>query len=102
MPDVQTVDPYPPNQNPQWCGTVDVPTPVGHDDSIIDDTTLDVLVFFAKMIAAGPLGFLGATAALVGCIVEATEWFKPFGVAEDPSSPPTLTSHRLAREQARR
>ncbi|HKP41792.1 hypothetical protein [Mycobacterium sp.] len=91
----QSVDPYPPSQQPQWCGTVDVPTPTPPsepgDDPIVS-AGKDTLTLLAKMVAGGAFGFLGASAALVACVVEAAHYhpgraFAPFGGESNPNSP---------------
>ena len=94
-PGPQSVDPYPSGKEPQWCGTVDVPGPTPpvqpHEDPIAS-AGKDMLTLLAKMVAGGAFGFLGATAALVACVAEASRYhpgraFAPFGTDSNPDSP---------------
>ncbi|WP_059017086.1 hypothetical protein [Mycobacterium sp. M26] len=98
-PGPQAVDPYPAGKQPEYCGTLDTPTPPGRGDSEGDlwlNATRDIAVLLAKMIAGGAFGFLGATAALVACIAEISQYRSPFApfAAEpgpdgaDPDQPP--------------
>ncbi|UXA16309.1 hypothetical protein [Mycobacterium sp. SMC-4] len=94
-PGSKTVNAYPDDRQPQYCGTLDVPSPAGDGDSWELTATKDVAVLLAKMIAAGPFGFLGAAAALVSCVVEIAHYrapMAPFGAAPDdvgsPDQPP--------------
>lgn len=96
-PGGRRVDPYTSDRRPQWCGTVDTPSPAGSDADEDSGVTAvkDIAVLLAKMIAAGPFGFLGATAALVSCVVEVGHYKSPlasFGVdpesTADPDEPP--------------
>ena len=92
-PGTQSVDPYSSDRQPQWCGTLDAPTPAGPDESGEDPNvtaTKDMAVLLAKMVAGGAFGFFGATAALVSCAVEIGHYrapFEPFGAAPNPNSP---------------
>ena len=93
-PGTQTVDPYPSGREPQYCGTLDSPSPAGPDDSGDGDYQVeavkDMAVLLAKMIAGGAFGFFGATAALVSCVVEIGHYkapFEPFGVEPNTNSP---------------
>lgn len=99
-PGPQTVDPYPAGQQPQYCGTLDTPTPPGPASSGGQESVTaakDMAVLLAKMVAGGAFGFLGATAALVACVAEIANYrspFAPFGVGPgstnpaDPDQPP--------------
>src|SRR5215208_4436204 len=91
-PGTQSVDPYSSDRQPQWCGTLDAPTPAGPDESGEDPNVTaakDMAVLLAKMVAGGAFGFLGATAALVSCVVEIGHYrspFAPFGEPPEPNS----------------
>ena len=68
----------------------------------------DILTLFAKMVAGGAFGFLGASAALVSCVVEMARWhpgraFAPFGTDSDPDSPadPEPTARQRGSRQDR-
>ncbi len=83
---LQKVDPYPPGQQPQHCGTLDTPSPAGPSTDPALTATKDIAILLAKMAAAGPFGFLGATAALVSCVVEIANYrapFAPFGATAE-------------------
>ena len=92
-PGTQIVDPYPSDRVPQGCGTLDAPTPAGPDDDGEDSgatAAKDIAILLAKMVAGGALGFFGATAALVSCVIEIHNYkspFAPFGAAPNPDSP---------------
>jgi hypothetical protein len=92
-PGPQMVDPYAPGEQPQYCGTLDAPSPAGPTGSGTDpnvEVAKDMSILLAKMVAGGAFGFLGATAALVSCVVEIGHYrapFEPFGAAPDPNSP---------------
>lgn len=92
-PGTQAVDPYPVGTEPQYCGTLDSPTPAGPSDSgpgYEVEALKDMSILVAKMIAGGAFGFLGAAAALVACVAEISQYrapFQPFGAAPNPDSP---------------
>lgn len=88
---LQVVDPYPPGREPQHCGTLDAPSPAGPSTDPALTATKDIAILLAKMIAAGPFGFLGATAALISCVVEIANYrapFAPFGAAPESHADP--------------
>ncbi|MBX7452406.1 hypothetical protein GR927_30855 [Mycolicibacterium sp. 3033] len=87
----QSVNPYPPGQQPQHCGTLDTPSPAGPSTDPTLTATKDIAILLAKMAAAGPFGFLGATAALVSCVVEIANYrapFAPFGASPESQADP--------------
>lgn len=95
-PGAHRVDPYPAGRQPQHCGTLDTPTPAGPDEDDAVTAAKDIAILLAKMIAAGPFGFLGAAAALVGVVAEVASYrspMAPFGVdpvsAGNPDQAPT-------------